>query len=608
MRKIKYFVSLSVVALTLCGCSKKADPIPTQDKVTTYFAYQHENLVSNLDYLVFNPSIYGSRDSTLRYNCLKGENDAMQLIMHAVEDVSSWDFTIKNDLTDDSGNTLGKDNFQIYAEHYMLTQGTNEKKALPGYYPDALIPIENYKMRIKNFIAKDSNQGVYVNVLVPEDARAGKYTGNGVLTVDGKEYNIPIEVQVHNGVMPKENHFTSCYLIWYDEIPNGEKDNHSPELEREYYDMILSKRISPDSLPNEYEETPTIFANTMANIVAPNEKINAYRMPVEGSNFSEARVRSYLQALVNKNIALRQAGKDIDLFKKLYFYVDDEPSQARYQVVRDHDKLLYDLKAEYALQLYDYPDLQDSLRRIRNVVTRQFDRELVADETKGGIQTWCPTFNYFQTAENRAIYKERQASNLRYGGEDVWWYGCINPVQYYPSHHTNADTIYSRIIPWMQYNYGVNGLIYWNVCYYSKYASDVTTSRNIWYDPITWDDCAGDGQLVYPGYEYNILSPITTMRLENLLGGIEEYEYFYMLNNYVNTYNLEHSTTYDLNTMLTNQMATLYNGVQTVHSNKSGMLHDTANKQIMVVRDKLLTAIDKFIANPEDGITYLLSL
>ena len=56
--------------------------------------------------------------------------------------------------------------------------------------------------------------------------------------------------------------------------------------------------------------------------------------------------------------------------------------------------------------------------------------------------------------------------------------------------------------------------------------------------------------LVYPGYTFGIKGPITTLRLENLLAGNEEYEYLWMINDKVQEYNTLHGTSYVTNKLL----------------------------------------------------------
>lgn len=604
MKKSTKSIVLALTPLVLAGCGSTKIPSPKiESKVNLYFAYSHENLLNNIDYQTHKKykDKFADRGYELNFECLKGENDAVQLMMHAFKDVNNYDVKITTSLQDESGHVIADDNIQILAAWYQYVNVSNEPDAMTGYYPDALIPLENYKMRDKNYIPRNKNQSIYFNLNVPVDTVAGTYYGEATLTVDRFEYTVPLSAVVHETVMTEENHFRGSFLIWYDQIPIGEKENDTgKDFEEKYYDFIASKRISPDGLPDYYEANPERFAEKMVE-VANNKKISLYRFPVQaihGSNIP-SRIESYMNALIAKNIELRNKGDmTTNLFEKLYFYINDEPSSKAYPEVRANDRAVYLAKKAAKDKLAGYPDLQKSVMEIENCVTTPFNDQLVGDEDNGGVQCWCPQFQHFNLPEDRNLYKQRQQTHLREGGENVWWYGCMDPQSPFPSYHLNVNTINSRVIPLMQFDYGVEAEIYWNVCWYSKEAGGVNTTRDYWYDPITWEDCAGDGQLVYPGYDFNIEGPITTLRLENILAGNEEFEYLYMLNEYVNQYNSIHGTSKDLNQMLAKQYAKLF----------TNMIIDVDSIEIETVRRNLMTALDKCKGNLDSGITYLESL
>lgn len=589
--------SIAPMCLSLAGCNDKAGKVPQAD---IFYAYATENLLSDLDYRDPDPVLidengpYLNRDATLKFKCIKGENEGMQLIVKANKYISEFDFEIP-DVTDGE-KTISKDKFSASVAYYMDVEGSNEKDAYNGWYPDALIPLENYKWRRRNFIEKGRNQAIYINLKTENDTPAGNYKGVGKLTLDGKVYDIPFEVTVYDAVMPQVVHKDTSFLIWYEQIDLGEKKNIGPELQKKYFDFAISKRISPDSLPDSYESNATVFANTMYEYIANDPKVTGYRIPIYGGDISESKVTLWLQTLINKNIALRNEGDNTtDLFKKIYFYMDDEPSAAKYDEVRAHDKIIFDVKKALAPQLSSYPDLYKSFISIKNIVTTPYNDTLVATNETGGVQTWCPQFQNFQTKTQRNLYAQRKVSEDRDFGEDVWWYGCMDPKGVYPSYHLDTATLKARVIPYMQYDYNISGELYWNICYYSKYTKGFTTSIDIWNDPITWANCAGDGRLVYPGVDWGVFGPITTLRLENILAGSEEYEYLWMINEKVKQYNVEHETEFDTNELLQKYFNRLY----------TNMIIDIDNEKFEVVREELLVLLEAFNKNADEGMRIL---
>lgn len=599
---ITKLLSLGMLSILLTSCNGGNAKPYLKDKVDLFYAYSHENLRSDYDYYNSDEK-YKNRGTTLKFNLIKGETDGAQLIMHARENISSYNLEMVQPLTNEKGNTIDNSHVTFFAEWYQYVKTSVESITIfkRGYYPDALIPLDAYISHKKDFVAANKNQAIYVNLETPADAATGNYKGLAKLTVDGMSYDIPLEATVHNVTMPEEVHFQGSFLIWYDQIPLGEKENTTNEVMDNYFNTVVSKRISPDQLPPYATTDVDYWADQIYERVASNPKITRSRFPVAYTNYSEANIRKYMEALADKQEELLLEGNTTDMFKKMYFYIVDEPSSGDFDHLRDVDSTIYKVKKEYAQRFSSYPELYNSIIHINNCVTSPFIDAIVATESKGGVQTWCPQFDNFHSQANRDIYKSRQESNLREGGEQVWWYGCLSPKGYYPSFHLDATSVYQKVLPIMQFTYNIQTMIYWNVCYYSKYeASGTQSSRDIWYDPITWAGCAGDGYLLYPGYDYDLKNPISTLRFENILQGNESYEYMYMLDEFVKKYNETHAPAlpYDTNELMKAQCAKIFDGVQPKHD----------SDLIVTFTENLLTALDKFNNSLDEGMDYLLSL
>lgn len=219
-------------------------------------------------------------------------------------------------------------------------------------------------------------------------------------------------------------------------------------------------------------------------------------------------------------------------------------------------------------------------------MTTPFNESLVGSDTVGGVQTWCPQFTEFNSPELREKYASRQlvSNTQRASGENVWWYGCITPSSPFPSYHADANLINSRLLSWMQFDYGIEGNLYWDVCYYQKYlSSGRITTRDIWNDSNTYADCNGDGQLLYPGSTYGLKAPISTLRLESIREGNEDYEYFWMIDQKVKAYNLVHSTNLSTPTLLKSFFEGLFTDMKPINTpelfaSKRASLLDLAEK------------------------------
>ena len=102
-------------------------------------------------------------------------------------------------------------------------------------------------------------------------------------------------------------------------------------------------------------------------------------------------------------------------------------------------------------------------------------------------------------------------------------FGCIMAGDLPPFWQIDFPVTAYRIAPWLNRRYGITGLLYWSTVYFGS------PDRNPWDDPgfrVMWN---GEGALFYPGDAAGIDGPIASIRLKNLRDGMEDYEYFALL-------------------------------------------------------------------------------
>ena len=89
--------------------------------------------------------------------------------------------------------------------------------------------------------------------------------------------------------------------------------------------------------------------------------------------------------------------------------------------------------------------------------------------------------------------------------------------------------------------------------------------------------------LVYPGLKYNINGPITTLRLESIREGQEEYEYFWLFENYVNTYNEANHTAVDAHQLFSRYCEDLYANATVIGT--SQLYHNKRSELLSVLEE-----------------------
>ena len=601
---MKKFLSFCLSALLLMGvlaaCGNQSaapttPPVAEPSPVELWYGYNTENFLLDYEY----PELMESRDSTLRMYGIRGEVESSQLIITPHIDVENYSIEV-GDLLNVEGKKISKSKVEVFCQWYVNVEGSYNAAAGNGMYPDALVPFKTLRKSRLNYILAGTNQGLWFQVTIPENAEAGKYTGTATLTLDAEKYEIPMELTVYDATMPEEVHPHSCYRIEYDYMFKAEGTN-SGDLAQAYYDFLVSKRVMPMLPSPAISKDYDAFVEWLIKNCAENPKVSNYGLPYTettdaGGNpiVSREKLMELFTKMAQKNVELRQNGnEDIDLFKKALFYMGnlvDAPSGTKIEQVKACDLVLTECKYAVADEyLKDYPDLYQSLLEIRSFVTTVFNESLVGSDTEGGAQTWCSILTAWDTEEQRQIYYERQNSTDRKGGEEAWWYGCSTPYPPFPTYHIDDELIGSRILSWMQFDYGSDGTLYWGV-------NNSSSQMDLWENAVDYNGAMGDGSLLYPAKKFTLMQPLSTLRLESVREGQEDYEYLWMIEQAILQYNAENGTDYDPEALMAPLYDGLYEGMQVVRGQPELFLQ----KRLAV-----LDILQTIVADPAAGIAAL---
>ena len=547
-------------------------PATTSSDFTLWQAYDTENIRQN-DSTLPNRGISNSKP--LEFHDAKNGTDSSQLMIKANTTISSYNFR-PGTLRGDNGDTLSATCFDVSIAKYFYCSTTSESDKTgymgAGYYPDALVPIDRIIKASENTITNGNQQSIWINCAISKYQTPGTYTGDGILTVNGVDYSVPMKVVVYDVTLSDATHNKTCYLIWYDRMAIAEPI-YNNVTRKAYYDFLLEKGISGDSYyewsrwtvgdMNIYDS----FADNFANYIMPNNKISTYRIPMERT---EESVLNYLTALVNRNKIEWDKGNHVNFFDKAIIILSDEPSNPKWndsepQAWKDCKTVqnwIKSAQAALAPSLTNYPEILAGLYDVRNVVTLGCDYDRITGGSlfyKDLLNTDylgvpCPQFQLVSPENQRQTFLSRF--------NHTWFYGCVNPQLPYPSYHMDTPLLGQRMIPWMQYNYGFEGTLYFCVNMFSTSDQGEAILRDVWNDPMM-GNTAGDGMLLYPGARYNILGPITSMRLENIRNSMEDYELFYLMDQRLNKYNSNTgSSLTSCRDLLSSEISQMFSGTQ----------------------------------------------
>lgn len=500
----------------------------------------------------------------------KNEYESAQIVVTPEQNVRDMNVEI-TDLTCGE-EKIPSTQINVYWEHYVYLDKNDIKNSektgfAQGYYPDALVPMDLRREAKENKIRAGENQGIWLTVKTLPETIAGVYTGNIRLTGDGYAEEIPISVRVFDFILSSEKHFMTAFAIW-DGMPDDmlfqAYQSSDAQIAENYYEFMLEYRVSPTHIPNMSKLTLQEQTETFLEYIKRAD-VGSLALPYTVTDtqigFDVDRMRYILNALADC------AMTDHTVLDKAYAYFTfiDEPTANTYARVKLVNETFHELLTEVAeSKLYQsgMEEMKAKFLDIECVNTTAYAQDkvdvgLVTDGDNIGIDTWCPTFDYFNSEKYRYEIEQRLAA-----GDGVWWYGCVEPRNPFPTFSVNDHLMPQRFVSWMQMEYGIEGQLFWATNAYEQYSYEKLdyVYRDVWKDAVAFPSVPGDGYLTYPGYKYGLYSPIPTIRLDNFRAAQEDYEYLYHLKKLFEEKKPD-KIGYDFNTYVGNLYRQLYQGV-----------------------------------------------
>ena len=403
---------------------------------------------------------------------------------------------------------------ELLAEHYF-----DVKDAATGMkvrYADALPPAELYPFKIANY----ESQGFVIKAKSSADTPAGLYRAKISVKNDAGETvkRADVYARVWDFTLSDETECATAFgLSRYNiYLYHRQYDPDGDVLYRAYYDFLLENRISAYYLPwsvlderaDEYMSNPRVTSFMIDGRDHPNAGLTE---ETRGS-MSDAELSA----------AYEKLSQNESWMKKGYFYYVDEPYNAdmAYEIsqsARRLDRLFpgYRLTVPYFTNNLGGGDMTDYLHN-------------------AGVNLWTPMSDFWThsnshtpghnvrfdaRAESTYGTAEERFAGYVAEGDELWWYVCIWPQYPYANFFSTYQGTLTRVLFWQQYMYNIDGVLYWAV--------------NDWQSGAEWRtmDCGfdyGDGRLVYCGARYKIRGPISSIRLEMIRDGIEDFQYMKM--------------------------------------------------------------------------------
>jgi len=499
---------------------------------------------------------YGA--AAVEIKAARNEVESFQLVVAAPEENISVVEVEISDLAGPAGSKIAKENVRLFREEYVRVRMSSPRADLPpGLYPDPLVPFINpetgkpieplnqsrarwgepvkttgYDMYAVPFdVFKGQNQALWVDVHVPKDVPAGAYSG--VLTVrarGGISEQIGVTVTVWDFTLPDgpthRNHFGGFGNVARSfNVERGSE--RFKQIEMRYCRAMAEHRINPP-IPDYL--LPEVNGDGSLNIVP--ERHEALKEFIAGFHVTDFEIpRTRFARLPGstlrpdyKTISEADREKALRYYRDFYKYLKDNAWEKQaYVYMLDEPNL----RGNYEQVLVLGRLVHEAVPQLKCLVVEQtYLQDPSWPDIDPAVDIWCPLWSFID---------RKSISDKIAHGDEVWSYTALvqRSPRYHPQYQTVKDldppywhidrplTVY-RIPTWINYQYDISGLLYW---------STVTTVIEPWSNPAFAHPrhYNGGGFLFYPGLPCGIDGPVISMRMKNLRDGMEDYEYFVIL-------------------------------------------------------------------------------
>lgn len=426
---------------------------------------------------------------------------------------------------------------------YVHVTHPTDSTCKPGWYPDPLPPLH---LPLK--LAGGKNQPLWITFFVPRGTEPGDYHGNLKLTTSFGDVDVPMRVHVYDFALPEETHLKSAFGLNTGTInlyQHLTRQADKVAVYQKYLRDFAAHRISPYSF-SDYTPIQIRFAGKGTNLHAQLDftqfdraaarwldqyHFNTFRLDLPGmgggtyysrhlgelGGFEEG-TPEYDRLFQDYLGQIEQHLRAHGWLSKAYTYWFDEPSPKDYKFV-----------------VAGMKRLKKAAPGIKRMLTEQ-----PAPALLGNVDIWCGLTPRW----TRKLVREREAA-----GDEVWWYICCSPKAPYVTEFIDHPGTELRLWPWQSWQYGVSGILIWSTTYWTSSAAySPPRLQNPWKDPMSyisgygqkpgeigyWGN--GDGRFLYPpcrdpnhATTLCLDGPIDSIRWENLRDGMDDYEYFWLL-------------------------------------------------------------------------------
>lgn len=434
----------------------------------------------------------------------------------------------------------------LYRQHqHELTRPTNRNTDFrPGWYPDALIPFRHPLTRrplaapikaVPFDLPANETHGFWVDLLVPADAKPGKYHGTYRVIHDGRAVTaVAVELTVWDFELPRVSSFQTAFGSPADRLRNYHAQRAKAGKEPALQDWTaVDAQVADEVGRHRFNETPPAgvlrpqpgndgsyhfttkqvdalrtFIDTrhVNTLQTPHPNI-AVKDPVAEREKLHAWLRSF------DRLAAELKRPDVTFFT----YLKDEPNtEEDYHYVQKWGRAVRDAKSVVKVMVVEQPWTEPGKR----------GSDRAWGELYGAVDIWCPLFS---------LHRQEDAAKRQALGEIIWTYTALCQGPPSPWWHIDYPLLNYRVPAWMAWRDQIKGLLYWGGMAHWARVEDpwkeapYFAGKGVFQQGQQGLVYHGEGSLVYPARAVGYDGIAPSIRLKALRDGIEDYEYLAML-------------------------------------------------------------------------------
>ncbi len=392
-----------------------------------------------------------------------------------------------------------------------VPRGTGATDGWSGWWPDPLIPGSSFEL------AANRTQPFWFTIHAPASAAPGRYHGQLTCRFDGKEtLRIPLTARVLPFALPVEGHLHAIFDFRFG--PGGVFGSgaRSREDRHRWLRFIANHRLGINLI-----EPPPRFSYKDGKVTMDARAFDQEaRFCFDDLHINVAYTPQFFYLFGWAYPPKKLFGLDpltpawVSALKQAYRLFSDHIREKGWQ-----DKFVYYISDEPHFQ---HPFIVEQMRKLCAIVHEVNPAIPIYSSTWRHCPAWDNSLDIWGIGQY-GCFPVPEMRRLRRAGKQMW-FTCDGQMA--------IDTPFlatERLLPYYCFKYGVHGFEFWGLAWWTHNPWQTGWHRFIRqsdegkkYYWVRYPD--GDGYLTYPGKPVGVEGPVSSIRLEEVREGLEDYE------------------------------------------------------------------------------------